>query len=386
MSNKRAVGTQTGGPAVTLIGAITLLFIFYILFLPPESREELLKGTNVSGTLGASTLLDESPGRLEFTEKGVFDHPLSNMYLSETKNAHVIAAENPFTVTHGWFSEQRKTMTFTITDIEHTDNVILSFQAPKRAGALVVLLNNQPIFQGQLNVQNPTPLVLPKQLLTPVNQVEFSVTGGTFSTQEYSLADIKIIAEIAEAEKQTAINTFTSSGPEIDHFDSAFLDFYAICEQETIGPLHIELNGKTIYSSTPACDSLNRQDLYKEDLLRGKNTLLFTSTKGTLRLEQLRERTILKPAKTFIDYFTITSDQYDDIIHGNTDIVLHIEFVDDKQNKQSQLNVNGKYTIIDQDDPTFEKEITTQVHEGNNYIELKPLTELNIVRLKVTAE
>lgn len=63
-----------------------------------------------------------------------------------------------------------------------------------------------------------------------------------------------------------------------------------------------------------------------------------------------------------------------------------MEFVDDGEKKQAQLNVNGKFDAINQIDPEYEKDITTLVREGNNYVEIKPFTELNIVKLTIKAE
>ena len=46
--NRRAQKIHSGSPAAALIGIITILFIFYILFLPPAERKALLEGENVT--------------------------------------------------------------------------------------------------------------------------------------------------------------------------------------------------------------------------------------------------------------------------------------------------------------------------------------------------
>ncbi len=384
--NKRGDKMQSGAPAAALIGIITLMFIFYILFLPPSERKSLLEGDNATIEEGTGLLLDEAPGLLTFTEKGVFDHSISNIYLIETKNSVILGQENPFIVKKGWFGEQQKSMVFSAGDLDNTENVVLSFQAPERKGILVISLNGQKIFEGMVNLQNPPPVSLPKTLLRPTNQIDFSVTGGFFSSRKYSLADIKVIADITDTKKQIAQNTFTISDTEKENLDMAFLDFYPICEQRTVGTLTIELNGKVIYAAAPACESLNRQDLYAEDLRTGKNTLVFRIDKGSYRVEQIRVRTVLKAIKANVEFFNVKTSLYNDILDKNRQVILRIEFIDDNKKKQAELNVDGRKDMIDQTDNIYERDISTWVKEGNNYIEIKPLTELDVVKLQVRAD
>jgi hypothetical protein len=384
--NKRGDKMQSGAPAAALIGIITLMFIFYILFLPPSERKSLLEGDNATLEEGTGLLLDEAPGLLTFSEKGVFDHSISNIYLIETKNSVILGQENPFIVKKGWFGEQQKSMVFSAGDLDNTENVMLSFQAPERKGILVIALNGQKIFEGVVNLQNPPPVALPKTLLRPTNQIDFSVTGGFFSSKKYSLSDIKVIADITDVKKQISQNTFTISDTEKENLDSAFLDFYPICEQRTVGTLTIELNGKVIYAAAPACESLNRQNLYAEDLRTGKNTLVFRIDKGSYRVEQIRVRTVLKAVKANVEFFNVKTSLYNDILDKNRQVILRIEFIDDNKKKRAELNVDGRKDMIDQTDNIYERDISTWVKEGNNYIEIKPLTELDVVKLQVRAD
>ena len=385
---RRSGRVQSGSPAAALIGIMTLLFIFYILFLPPSERKALLEGENVTpGAAGAEqNLLTVPVGRLAFVARNQFDHPLPNIYLVETRNAVVLGKENPFAVRKGWFSEERKGIVFGLPDLTNTENVMLSFQAPVRKGSLHITLNGVPIFEAQVTSQNPPPVMLAKTLLRETNTLELSVTGGFLSSRTYSFTDVKIIGDITDVQKQISTNTFSISQLELDNFESGFLDYYPICEQATVGVLSIELNGKVISSSVPACESLNRQELYAEDLRAGKNTLIFRITKGSYRIEQVRVRTNIKPVKAFVDFFDVKSSLYNEVLDQKKHIILHIEFVDDGRTKRAETNVNGKLDVVDQTQPTFTRDISKVVREGNNYIEIRPLTELNIVKLEVRAE
>ncbi len=377
----------SGSPAVALIGIITILFLGYILFLPPAERQALLEGKNITDTgFYGEVLLDEAPGRIEFIESNVIDHQLSNIYLASAMNAVELHKENPFIVEKGWFKKQDKTVIFSIPSLEKTENIILSFQAPTRKGVLHVSLNGQPIYESSVALQNPPPLTLPKQILQPTNQLTFWVTGGWLSKKSYSLNDVKIIGDVYDVSAQSAISTFSIATTELENLDTAALDFYPLCRQQDAGLLTITLNAKIIYSAIPSCEGLNRQELYKEDLLKGKNVITWHLEKGSQRVEQMRVRTTLEDVKTFIDYFKVNSSLYNKVLDNQRDIILKIEFVDDGTQKQARLNINGQFDMIDQDEPEWEDDISHLIREGNNYIELKPLKELNVARVKIEVE
>jgi hypothetical protein len=148
----------------------------------------------------------------------------------------------------------------------------------------------------------------------------------------------------------------------------------------------VELNGKLVSSSVPACESLNRQELYLEDLRDGKNTLIFRIVKGSYRIEQVRARTIIKPVRAWVDFFDVKPSLYNSVLDKKARIILDIEFVDDGRVKRAKTNINGKLDVIDQREPKFARDISSIIREGNNYIEIQPLAELDVVRLEIRAE
>ena len=214
----------------------------------------------------------------------------------------------------------------------------------------------------------------------------FYFFAAFFSRGNYLISDAKVIAEISDAAKQRSTNSFTISRAEYENLKEAALDFFVVCEQESAGPILIKLNEQIIASTVPACDSLNRVELFREDFREGRNVLSFGIESGSYRIEQNRVRTILEPVETFLDYFTISSDLYNSVLDNERDIVLRIEFVDDGRRKKAQLNINGRFDVFDQTEPKYEKNLRTFIREGNNYLEVKPLTDLRITLLTIRAE
>ncbi len=67
---------------------------------------------------------------------------------------------------------------------------------------------------------------------------------------------------------------------------------------------------------------------------------------------------------------------------------MTIEFVEDRKNKRADLNINNRFITIDQDDRIFTKTLNDYddpdyIKEGNNFIEIRPRTMLDVVELRV---
>ncbi len=381
----------TGSAAATLIGIITLLLIFYILFLPPEERKELLAEEDKlpPGIIaeGGETLFNAAPGRLTYVEQTEFTHLIPNIMLSEERQAKVLEEVAPFVIKKGWFRKQFKNVSFYLSDIENIDNVYLSFQASMRRGRLKVLFNGVPVYEGTVKVQNPAPIPIPRGLIRKENSVEFQVWGfGLIFSRQYSLEDVKVIGEITDIKKQQAANSFSIPEAEHTNMESAYFAFYPICDQNAVGVLDITLNGKVIQSAVPVCDSPGRQDLFKEDFVAGKNTLGFNLKSGTARIEQMKLRTFVKPTKGYSDFFFLKPEVYTAIVSGRAHALMEIEFVDNGQMKEAETNVNGRLDVLSQKDPRYGRDISEVVRDGNNYVGIMPMTDLDIISLKVRVE
>jgi hypothetical protein len=380
---------QSGSGAATLVGIILVLFIFYILFLPPEERKSLLDEGTISQPgeeAVGSKLLDVAPGRLTFTEKTVIDHSIPNIYLESAQESVILAQENPFTIYKGLFGEQTKRVVFSIDNLNNLKGAVLGFSAPYRKGILIITLNGMPVFENAVPVQNVPPVVLPRSLLRETNELEFSVQGSWIQRKKFELSDVKVVGELTDAARQRAESSFTISPTEYDNLESAFLDFFPICDQSQVGLMTGSLNGKLLFAASPACDSLNRQDVFKEDLVEGKNTISFQIDRGSYRIEQVRLRTTLKPVQSYIQYFDVKQSLYNDVLDNKRKVILKLEFVNDGQSKRADVSVNGKLMSLDQKTNVFERDVSAAVREGNNYLEIRPLSEMNIVRVEARVE
>ena len=378
----------SGGAAGTVVGLILVMMIFYILFIPPEERKALLEGeeleeNGLQGLPKGGIIYSNPIGKLSNLGTDKFDHRIPNLFLTEAKEAQTFATINPFIARKGLFRKQYRNASFFLPEPELVSNAIATFRAPIRKGDLVVLLNGVQLFEGALDTEYPTPLKLPQSLLKQNNVLEFRVLGFGLFPKMYSIEDLKIIGDITDITKQTGETAFTVNALEHDNIESGYLAFYPICTQSEASMMTTTLNGKIVQKSVPACESENRIDLFQEDLRPGKNTLKWEISEGTYRLEQMNIRTFVKPVTGFSDFFFIEEDVYDAIVEGKRDAIIEIQFVDDAKTKKARLNINGRMDILDQKEAKYFRDISPIVRDGNNFIEILPYADLEIISVEV---
>ena len=379
-----------------LIGLILLIIIFYIVFLPPGDREELLGESDGNGessqeTVGMeTTLLKEYPGTLTYLGKKDIKKTIPNVYLIETTNAEVLEKFNAFYVRNGIFDKKETPIEFMIDDLKNTDNVKLTFNVKKSQGVLMIKLNGETIYENEITSTNVEPIELKKQYLSEENVLEFSVSGvgvKFWTTNEYSLDNIQLIGDITDTSRQQSENTFTLTNEELQNLEEAQLSFIPYCSRETsVGALEVMANNRRLYSAVPVCDDLVRQEVAISVLDAGENNIVFKSLGGSYSIEQIVFDIKLKESKTMLFYFEVNESIYDKIIEGSLDAVAYIKFVEDDEEKRFELNVNDHLRTVEQDENDYSKNINSWIEEGNNYIEIRPKTQLDIVEIRVEIE
>jgi len=389
--NKNKKAQTSGAQAAALVGLILILMIVYVLFIPESERNELLgeEEETTSGTNNVEEegkiLLSENIGSLSYLKEKEYEIGLSSFKLFKTTNAEIIKRENPFIVRNGWFDKKTKEISFKIDDLNVVDNVILSFNAKTRKGILTIKLNDNILFEDRVTRFNNI-VYIPKDNLKNENSLEFSVSGvgaRFWRTNEYSVEDVKITADITDISRQETKNTFYIEEWKYDNLEKATLKFTPYCNPNDVGILNIELNKRNIFSGVPDCDSINRIDIDPYVLNAGTNKVIFKTEKGSYLVDLIKVILELKKASNPVYYFELNETETEEVMNNSKEVLLSIEFVDDNEYKTLDLVVNGHKRRIDQKQESYERDISEWVEEGNNYIELIPKTDLEIINLKV---
>jgi len=396
MNNKKAQGTNAAS-ATGFIALVVGLIILYVIFLPPEERAELLgenktveeEDEGISEGEEESILLLEYPGRLDYLKEKEYEHDISPFYLYKTINAQELDTINPFIIRHGLFDEAKKEAPFRISDLKNTENVLLSFTAKQHKGILTIKLNNVNIFESEITTSNPKPITLKKDYLEGNNILEFSVSGTGirfWSTNVYSLDDIKIVGDVADISKQESKNIFFISENEKLNLERAKLRFLPQCKPEDAGKLDVLINYQEVFSGIPDCGGINVYSFSTNVLHKGDNNIVFKTDKGSYLIEQIKVQTSLRELTYPTYYFEVNETAFERIKSGSYDAKLALEFVDDKKDKIMNLNINNRMIYVDTDEAKYHKNIGDYVREGNNFIKIEPLSMLDIVELKVRLE
>src|SRR3989344_1376795 len=259
MAKRAAIGAK--GQAAALVGIILLIIVLYIIFLPPEDRADLLGTDEDGGTTSSSrekivSLLEVSPGILtkDVTEQKA-DKGLPNIFLVETISSQVLERINPFTASNSLLKNTPKEALFSIDDLEHTDNVFLSFSARKHEGILTITLNGEDVFSSEVEQYNVASIKLPKTSLSRDNRLVFQVSRGTFGSNEYQLENIQIGGDVQDVSRRESQSSFTMLQSELANLESVSFRFVPYCAMEqNLGKLAIWINDYKAYHAVPVCD------------------------------------------------------------------------------------------------------------------------------------
>ena len=219
--NRRA----QAAPASSLIILIAVFVVLYILLLPPDARNELLNGgtgsngkdpnTEQPGLLGFNTtILEVSPGRIDYLKFKEYSHPLPSVNLYSTTSALEEEIADSVYIKNGIFDKKISNVSFLIDDPENVNSVYLTFdlsQFRKNKGNMKIYLNGKVIFNRVIKDKLTEPILL-KEKLERRNKLTFEVDGVGYkfwTTNEYELRNIQISADITDVSDQLAKNTFS---------------------------------------------------------------------------------------------------------------------------------------------------------------------------------
>ncbi len=388
---KRGQGSAGGAAAlIAIIGALLLLFV---VFMPPEERAELLDqtytGTNGGGggvsDVEAEELLVRSPGKVDYLSLTSVEHNVPSIYLISKTEAYLVDEFPSVYVKNALFTNVVKNLTFSLVDIENTKNVLLAFNVFEGQGPLRVLLNGEEIFSGGLSKGNVAPLKLHDSLLEEENVLSFYVESPGFAfwaTNEYTLTDLRITADVTDVEGRRSSSTFLVDAQEKEYLKRVLVRFLPECQIINVGRLRATLNGNVLINAIPDCGTVYRQELDTTYLVAGENEIRFTTEEGSYFVDQIKITGELRRPRDYIYNFHVNKSMIEDVDGNVGDVYLHLEF-DDYYFKDAELIINGHLTHLSTEDIKDVRKISRYIKEGSNYVKITPQSTMYVGELKV---
>ena len=380
-------GQPSGGNAAVLVFVIAAFILLYILFLPKGERERILEqdtsgsGSAVLARVPGAILLDESPGTLTKVKETDFDHKLPSFNLFTKKEDTVLKSVDSIYVEAARGSDKRRSVILTVKD--KVENARLSFSVVSHSGNLAIAQDGNEIFEGEVDsFTEPLSINLKEE-----NLFGFSTDPvpwyKPFSKNFYDLRDAKITGTVERIDNKEAVQTVIIGNEEADLLSEASLSYFVDCNVKDVGKLLAYVNGKLLASKVPDCGSPEKLQIDPKDIVSGKNEFRFVAEKGTYLLDRLLLRTRLKEPIFPLYFFSINSSTFRRIENNTVNSTLAIRFVDDKERKVADVEINNQKTRIDTKSANYSKNIDSFLVAGTNFLRLVPETTLNIIELKL---
>lgn len=378
--------------AAALIAVIAALIILYILFIPPEERQKILGDDNdtVRGVARASkneTLLNVSPGRIDFLSQKKIEHAIPNVHVFTRTAGLVLEEKDSIYVKRSVFSAVEADMNFKAEDLANTENLLLSFNVLKGKGRLIISLNGEEIFNKEVKSGNVEPISLKKGLLKAENVLNFKVSSpgiAFWRTNEYSLEAVQVTGDVTRTQAQRSRSVFLVSAIEFNNLERVNVKFQPDCDVDFVGPLDVFINQFNIYSAVPDC-GVGRIGLEvpASYLKREENEIVFSIEKGDYEISHVAVESELKQIDFPVYFFEISEEQFNSVKNNTKRVIVKMDFVDDVEKKQGQLIVNGHTIGFDTKELILEEDISREIERGNNAVKIKPERTLDVRQVKV---
>jgi ligand-binding SRPBCC domain-containing protein len=382
---------QAAGAAV-LVAIIAAILVGFIILIPPEERAKILDDDfeNDSDTIeeksSEKNLLTFNPGRVDYLAQKEIEHPLPVVNVFTLTQGKVVAEKNLAHAKRAVFTDESTQFPFSISQLEHTENVLLSFTVKSLVGRLVISLNGELVFDGSA-AGIPGTIKLPKNSLKADNILTFesSSPGAAFwVTNEVFLENIKVVGDVTSVDAQSSKNVFLVSDTEKSNLEKMVLQFQPTCNYGDVGRLKISVNRNEIYNAVPDCDIAMVPIEFSSGLVnRGENEIIFFTEKGRYLLSHVLLESQLKEVEFPTYYFELSHEEYEDAQDERRRVRMELEFVDVTTRKFGEIIFNGHTHHFDTKEVSYTIDLSDDVVQGNNALKIKPRKTVEIRELTV---
>lgn len=386
-------GEEYEGKAIaTIVLIIAFLTVLYLIFIPPESREELLYGEANETTEALEEkeeLLVESPGWVTpISEYGTrAEIPSVNLFVKSEPKIKSLATS--LDIYNSLFSKSSPTLRFALDDLTDLKKATLFFSVSSPKGILLIEINGNNFFSEKIEYSGVKVIEIPTTYLLKSNVIKLSVSSpglAFWRTNKYLISDLGIKQEY-ELINSKESRTFIITEVEKDSAEEVALDYYLYCNtppRKGIANLRIYLNSKEIFNGEIKCISTVQSLEIDPNLLNiGSNELLFVLDEGDFSLNQMNLEILSSNIRYPSYYFTLSKSQADLINENKKEVILKLILENDRKQKNAKIMINNNAIYMKTKEGEYAHTISSYIDQGTNFLQIEPGNSFNIVGLKV---
>lgn len=384
---------QSANRVGTMIILITVVLLLYLLFLPPDTRDEILFNETGDPTTTPGSdisieerLVDVNVGDLEYVGRNQERTSIPAYTVSAELEGTELQSRDSIQVSKSLFSEQTGSMTFT-TSPSLTEDVRLSFNVEDASGDLTVRLNGEVLYTDDAGQGSVPPIRIDADQLESQNTVSFSVSSpgvAFWSSNRYDLGNVRVTANVRDQSQNRNYQTVFIPQDDYDRVERVEAEYVATCTEDDVQGFELTINDFLLFEGTPDCALTTRKEFDPDALKPGQNELVTRVEQGRVLIDRFRLTTYFGETQTETYYFEL-DDQYfnpDNRTDLDEDYTVNatLTFADDEQ-KQFNYFVNGRRTSVTTREATITRDLSDFVIEGTNSFRIEPRNDFTLSRL-----
>ncbi len=387
MINKK--GDYDGKGVAILLLLIALFMVLYMLLLPPEQRDELLNesiGNGISeDDISTKVLLKESPEDVYPTMESSILHEINpiNLFIKSKPVTNLLI--DTLEVKRTLFSNKPQRLTFDVEDLTNLEDILLFFTVEESKGDLIVELNDMLVFDGK--TQDVETIKLPLNYIEKNNVLDIRAgsPGLLFWSSNFHAINDLSIKETYQLTNPKEERIFSMPKYEQDNLKNAVLTYQYYCNalNKDITNLKILLNNHIILDKTIRCTGGSESiEIDRQFFKEGNNKIEFTVGDGDFQFSKIRLDTELGKSVFPTYHFDIKDSDFDYVEADMADVIFNLDLRDGNR-KKARIIVNNKELIMDTEENSYSKDISSYVEEGDNLIKIVPQSAFYISDLEI---
>ncbi len=382
---------QTAGGAAALVILVGLVIILYILFLPPADRAALLdeiNGSSYSSTITVQEdfLLNEHPRTLYPDLQDVITHELNTVTLYSNKNDVLLKEYNSIYVFSSKSDMKVFEDSFVFDSIYTFTNPLLVLENVDSNAPLTILFNGKEVYSGVPKKNSLVKIKLDDGIIKRENSLLIKVEDPKwyqfFSYNKAVIGSVKLLATANNNELLHSEQSFSVSQEEYDYFNTGYVRFLLSCTSKP-SKVVVRLNDFLLSNAIFDCNQPVKLEFDKSSLIPGKNVISFKILDGVATIDRPVVKTVLKQKVRPVYYFYLSEDQFSSINNNDKVAFLELNFVDNNDVFDVNVNINGRIFNVRTYDTHYVEDISRFLVNGENYIVLVPRSRVDVKDLFV---